>query len=184
MSGREMAGAKGPPEDVIDVDVPLLVPYASTYGQDCLDLLKVFNEKARYVYDNNGQLEHVLYSGKLLRPDQFQACEHILKHKDVENTYKQHSLLHAIIAVYTAREFGDEFKDAINEVHKLQKKMHDHDSTPAQTAWRDMQERDAAAEFAKAAAKAAKACEAAQLGGGMSSGGGAARDSGKKRKDR
>ena len=181
MSGKEMAGAKGPPEGVIDVDVPLEVPYASTYGQDVLKLLEVFNEEARYVYDKNGQLEYVLYSGKLLEPFQFKACERILKFKDVENSYKQHYLLRDILILYNAHEFGDQFQDAINEVYKLEKIM--HDERPIQKARRDMQGRVSAAEVAKAAAKAAKACEAQQLGGGMSSGGGAARDSGKKRKD-
>ena len=181
MSGKEMAGAKGPPGDVIDVDDHLLAPYVSTYGQDVLKLLAEFNKKARYVYDKNGQLEHVLYNGKLLQPFQFKACERILKFKDVENTYKQHYLLRDIITVYTAGEFGEKFKDAINEVHKLEKKM--HDKRPLKKAWREMQKRVSVAEVAKAATKAAKACEAEQLGGGMSSGGGAARDSGKKRKD-
>ena len=181
MSGKEMAGAKGPPEDVIDVDDPLLPPYVSTYGRDVLKLLEVFNKKAQYVYDKNGQLEHVLYSGKLLEPFQFKACERILKFKDFENSYRQNYMLRDILMVYNAAEFGDKFDYARKEIHKLLEKM--QDERPILKAWRDMQERVSVAEVAKAAAKAAKACEAAQLGGGMSSGGGAARDSGKKRKD-
>jgi len=185
MSGKERAGAgdKRPaPDDVIDVDGPLLIPYVSTFGKHVLELLATFNKNARYVFNTDGtKLQHVLYNGKLLESYAFKACQRIQTFKDIENVYKQNYLLYDIITVYNARELGDEFADAKTEVKKLLKMM--EDERPIQKAWRAMQERCSAAEVAKAAA-AGEVAEAAAAGGGMSSGGGAAggASTGKKRK--
>ena len=184
MSGREMAGAKGPPEDVIDVDVPLLVPYVSTYGQRVFKLVETFKIKFLGVNVNAGtKLQSVLYNGKRLEGPYAQAAaRRVYEFNKSECLREQISVLYNIAKVYQQPEQKDEFADASKDVYDLLTIL--EANTPVQRVVKQIEERDAAAEVAKAAAKAAKACEAAQLGEGMSSGGGAARDSGKKRKDR
>ena len=183
MSGREMAGAKGPPEDVIDVDVPLLVPYVSTYGQRVFKLVETFKIKFLGVYVNAGtKLQSVLYNGKRLEGAYaVAAARRVYQFNKSESLHEQIGVLYNIANVYQQPELEDTFADARNDVYDLLTIL--EANMPVQRVLKKIEERDAAAEIAEAAAEAAKACEEEQLGGGMSSGGGAARDSGKKRKE-
>ena len=181
MSGAEKARDKHivPLEVVIDVDVPLVVPYKSTYGPDVLKFVETFKTQFPCICVNAGtKIQSVLHNGKPLQ-DRYAvaAAKHVYMFKEFENLHRQMCALHNINTVYKQPELKDEFANAIKDVHDLRTML--HASTPVQRAVKQLEELAAAAEVAKAA----KACEAEQLGAGMSSGGGAARDSGKKRKD-
>jgi len=134
MSGKETAGAEGPPEDVIDVDLPLAVPYVPEYMQRVVKLVDIFKLNFPCIYVNNDtkpKIHNVHHEGQALKdPYATIAALRVYNCKPCDNLHRQMCVLYDIAKVYEQRELGDKFAGARKDVSALLKLL--HASTPVQ----------------------------------------------------
>ena len=134
LSRKEMAGGKGALEDVIDVDLPLAVPYVPEYMQRVVNLVDIFKHDFPCIYVNNGtkpKTHSVHHEGQaLMDPYGVAAAMRVYTCKPCDNLHRQMCVLYDIAKVYEQRELGDKFAGARKDVSALLKLL--HASTPVQ----------------------------------------------------
>jgi len=121
-----MAGGEGALEGVIDVDLPLAVPYVSTYRKRVLELVEIFKDEFPCIYVNKGtKIQNVHHNGKaLMDPYGVAAAKRVYNFKAFDNLHRQMCVLSDIAKVYEQRELGDKFAGARKDVRALLTLLH------------------------------------------------------------